>query len=135
MPQTLVEQGESLAALADRVLGDPTRFGELLDINPNLDVFGDLVAGQLIELPELQQVLNMASPRLGRIAQTLNGQQISSTIEQARQLQGYVSSAIDQLQQINNIGDAIEIVEDVEAQVRSGARDLVAITPWLLGGR
>lgn len=132
MPQISVRPGETLQALANRVFnGDVLRFTELLDLNPNLDVFGDLPQEVSIEIPDTAQLFNYARPQLSRITQSING--IAERLPP--NFQGYAQSALSRLAEVNGILDRVEqVAGSAEERLRDYGEPTVLVN-WLLGRR
>lgn len=150
--QTLISApGESLTALSERVFnGDPLRFTEILELNPNLDVFADLPQELEVNIPDASQILNFAQPALTRISQSLGGagrflDQTSAALTQISgnlppELQGYAQEAIDAIGEINGIREEVEqtidgATEQIDSRLRSYQGQAVQLVQWLLGGR
>ena len=142
-----VEPGEDLAQLTARLFGgDPLRFTEVLDLNPDLDVFGDLVQETTLEVPEPSQILRYAQPVFGSVAQALN--QVSGIADQVTgaingvvdalppELQGYAKEALEFVGEINGVtGQARTVLEDAQNQLRKYDGQVTKLVPWLLGGK
>lgn len=147
MASTKVEPGENLSLLASRVFnGDVLRFTELLDLNPDLDVFGELQQELNVEIPSTEQIFNYAKPALtsvGQALQQVNGltSQVSNAIEQFSgqlppQLQGYAKEALEIVGEINGIaGKAQTVLDGAENKLREYEGQAVKLVPWLLGGK
>lgn len=147
MPTTKVEPGENLSLLASRVFnGDVLRFTEILDLNPDLDVFGELTQEIQLNIPSTEQIFNYAKPALTSVGQAL--QQVNGFTEQATNainqisgqlpagLQGYAKEAIALVGEINGIaGKAQTAIDGVEGQLREYEGQAVKLVPWLLGGK
>jgi hypothetical protein len=146
MSTTFVEPGETISSLADRIFDDPLRFPEIFDKNPGLDIFGDLVQGQSINIPEPSQILRYAEPVFGSVSQALGqGEQL---VEKASaliteyggklppELQGYAKEAIEAVGQVNGaIGKAQSILKEGQSSLRKYDGQAVRLVPWLLGGK
>jgi hypothetical protein len=148
MATTIVQPGENLSQLADRILDDPLRFTELLDLNPGLDVFGGLTQELSLEIPEASQILNYAAPVFGSVAQALNSadgflDQVEGVIVNAvddlppqPQLQGYAKEALELVGELNGVvGQAQSIVKEGQEKLRQYEGQAVKLVPWLLGGK
>lgn len=147
MTQLPVNPGESLTALASRVFnGDSLRFTEILDLNPNLDVFSDLLQETQIQIPDVRQVLNFAKPALSRVSSAIGS--AGSILNQAEsaigglsgklspELQGYATQALEQIGELNGIlGDVEVAIAGAESGLREYEGQLVQLVPWLLGGK
>ena len=147
MPSTTVQPGENLALLSARIFnGDPLRFPEILDLNPNLDVFWDLAQEANIDIPTPDQIFNYAQPALTSIGQALqevNGftEQATNAINQVAgqlppELQGYAKEALDIVGEVNGIvGEAQTVLTNATDQLRQYQGKAVKLVPWLLGGK
>ncbi len=147
MSTTKVEPGENLSLLASRVFnGDALRFTEILDLNPDLDVFGELKQELKLNIPSTDQIFNYAQPALTSVGQAL--QQVNGFADQATnainqisgklppQLQGYAKEAIALVGEINGIaGKAQTVLDGAESKLREYEGQAVKLVPWLLGGR
>lgn len=138
MTKISIEPGETISQLSDRIFnGDVLRFTELLDLNPNLDVFGELSEGITVEIPEVSQILNYAKPQLSAVSETITG--ISSTVSAVveklpPQLQGYAKEAVNLLGEINGVvGQAESILGKAEAEINKYGDKPVKVVQWLLG--
>lgn len=147
MSTTKVEPGENLSLLASRIFnGDALRFTELLDLNPDLDVFDDLTQEVELNIPSTEQIFNYAKPALTSVGQALaqvNGftEQATNAINQVAgqlppQLQGYAKEALELVGEINGIvGKAQTVLGEAENQLREYEGQAVKLVPWLLGGK
>lgn len=151
MPQLLTTSpGDTLSSVSDRILNDPLRFPEILDLNPSLDVFSELPQELPIQIPDLAQQLNFAQPALSSISQSVGGvgrwlseaeRQLNSLVGNLpSELQGYAQDAINAVGDINGItGDIQQTVGEglsaAEQSLRSYQGELVQLVPWLLGRR
>jgi hypothetical protein len=144
---------ETLSEVADKVFGDSLRFPEILDMNPNLDVFGDLLDlddGVSIDIPEADQILSFAEPVLSEVSEALGGmgrylEQASSTITSVSshlppQLKGYAQEALDAIGKVNGIKGEVEQYLDkgkslASDKLREYEGQLVQLVPWLLEGK
>jgi hypothetical protein len=147
MAISTVKPGEDLAQLTARLFdGDPLRFTEVLDLNPDLDVFGDLEQETTLEVPEPSQILRYAQPVFGSVAQALN--QVSGITDQVTgaingvvdalplELQGYAKEALEFVGEINGVtGQAKTVLEDAQNQLRKYDGQVTKLVPWLLGGK
>ncbi|BAZ39402.1 hypothetical protein NIES4101_53550 [Calothrix sp. NIES-4101] len=138
MPKISIDAGETISQLSDRIFnGDVLRFTELLDLNPNLDVFGELTQGIEIEIPDVAQILNYAKPQLSAVSETITG--ISSTVSAVveklpSQLQGYAKEAVELLGEINGVvGQAESLLGQAEAEINKYGDKPVKVVQWLLG--
>lgn len=138
-----VEPGEDLAQLTARLFdGDPLRFTEVLDLNPDLDVFADLEQETTLEVPEPSQIMRYAQPVFGSVAQTLNevsgvADQVTGAIDALPpELQGYAKEALEFVGEINGVtGKAKTVLEDAQNQLRKYDGQVTKLVPWLLGGK
>ena len=138
MTKTAIETGETLSQLADRIFnGDVLRFTEILDSNPNIDVFEELSEGLRVEIPEVSQILNYAKPQLSAVSETITG--VSNTVNAVveklpPQLQGYAKEAVELLGEINGVvGKAESILNGAEEQINKYGDNPVKVVQWLLG--
>lgn len=143
--------GEDLPALAARVFnGDVSRFTEILDLNPSLDVFGSLPQELDVNIPQPSQILNFARPALSRVSQSLSGvgrylSEAEKLLNEAKNvipegLQGYASEALDLVGEINGVVGDIEqkastTLDSIDSTLRQYDGQLVQLVPWLLGRR
>ncbi|RCJ20128.1 hypothetical protein A6S26_05250 [Nostoc sp. ATCC 43529] len=132
--------GDSIATLASEIFnGDVTRFTELLDLNPDIDVFGELVEGIDLELPDTSQILNYAKPVLSQIGETLDTATNTLTTLQTQlpgNLQGYAKDALKLLGDVNGVlGDVETTLNKAEEQISSYDGKPVQLVKWLLGGQ
>jgi hypothetical protein len=152
MPQ-LKLTGQTLSEVAEQVLGDSLRFPEILELNPDLDIFGDLLdldEGMSIDIPDAEQILNFASPVLTEVSSALGGmgrylEQASSAISSVSsklppQLQGYAQEALDTIGKVNGIREDVEQYLEkgkslAENKLREYEGQLVQLVPWLLEGK
>lgn len=139
MPR-LVEPGESIAAIASDIFnGDVVRFTELLDLNPDIDVFGELTQSLNIEIPDTSQIFNAAKPLLSQIGETITN--ATGTVEAIAgklptELQGYAKDAIKLLGEVNGVlGEVESTLTKAEEQVREYDGQPVKLVQWLLGGQ
>lgn len=136
MPKTFVESGENLSALSARVFnGDWSRFEEILDLNPELDIFDALPASVEIKIPEVEQILNVAQPALSSVRSAIAG--VSPSLARSvDDIEGYAKEAISLVGKINGtIQEAETIVNDALTEARSYKGKLVQLVPWLLSGK
>lgn len=140
MSAIIAEPGESINAIAHRIFnGDVSRFTELLDLNPDIDVFAELVEGADIKLPDTSQILNYAKPVLSEISETIGG--ATSTISAIQekipaQLQGYTKEALKVLGEVNGVVGEVESVLGKVGETASKYGDKpVQLVRWLLGGQ
>jgi hypothetical protein len=143
--------GETLAEVADQVFGDSLRFPEILGMNPDLDIFGDLLDfdGLSIDIPEVDQVLSFATPALTQVSQAIGGMgryldEASSLISSVSsslppQLQGYAQEALDLIGEVNGFrGEVEQYLEEGKSLLGDKLREyegqLVQLVPWLLEG-
>ncbi|MBH8566710.1 hypothetical protein I8748_31940 [Nostoc sp. CENA67] len=132
--------GDTIASLASQIFnGDVTRFTELLDLNPDIDVFGDLVEGLDLEIPDTSQILNYAKPVLSQIGETLDTATSTLTTLQTQlpgNLQGYTADALKLLGDVNGVlGDVETTLNKTEEQISSYDGKPVQLVKWLLGGQ
>ncbi|NDJ20951.1 hypothetical protein GS682_04685 [Nostoc sp. B(2019)] len=134
------QTGDTIAAIASDIFnGDVTRFTELLDLNPDIDVFGELVEGIDLDLPDTSQILNYARPVLSQIGETIDLS--SSTLNTLQtqlpsNLQGYASDALKLLGDVNGVlGDVETTLTKAEEQVSNYDGKPVQLVKWLLGGQ
>ncbi len=134
------EPGESISAIAHRIFnGDVSRFTEILDLNPDIDVFEELVEGVNIQLPDTSQILNYAKPVLSEISETIGG--ATSTISAIQekippQLQGYTQEALKVLGEINGVvGEVESVLGKAGETVNKYGGKPVQLVRWLLGGQ
>ncbi|MCC5644798.1 hypothetical protein LC607_18000 [Nostoc sp. CHAB 5824] len=137
---TKTQAGDTIAAIASEIFnGDVTRFTELLDLNPDIDVFGDLVEGLDLEVPDTSQILNYARPVLSQIGETLDTASNTLTTLQTQlpsNLQGYAADALKLLGDVNGVlGDVETTLTKAEEQVSSYDGKPVQLVKWLLGGQ
>ncbi len=137
---TTTTPGDSIATLASDIFnGDVTRFTELLDLNPDIDVFGELTQGINLELPDTSQIFNYAKPVLGQVGETING--VTDTISAVQeklpsQFKGYASEALKLLGEVNGVlGDVESTLNKTEEQLQSYDGEPVKLVRWLLGGQ
>lgn len=138
MPKTSIEPGETLSQLADRIFnGDVLRFTEILDLNPDIDIFEELTEGARVEIPEVSEILNYAKPQLSAVSETVTGasKTVSAVVEKLPpQLQGYAKEAVELLAEINGVvGKAESILNNAEAQLNKYGDKPVKVVQWLLG--
>lgn len=138
MPKTIIEPGETISQLADRIFnGDVLRFTEMLDLNPDVDIFDELIEGARVEIPDASQILNYAKPQLSAVSETITGasQTVSAVTEKLPpQLQGYAKEAINLLGEINGVvGKAESVLNGAEAQLNKYGDKPVKVVQWLLG--
>ncbi|MCC5636327.1 hypothetical protein LC593_10745 [Nostoc sp. CHAB 5844] len=137
---TKTQTGDTIAAIASKIFnGDVTRFPELLDLNPDIDVFGDLVEGLDLEIPDTSQILNYAKPVLSQIGETIDTATNTLTTLQTQlpsNLQGYAADALKLLGDVNGVlGDVETTLAKVEEQASSYDGKPVQLVKWLLGGQ
>ncbi|MDM9583096.1 hypothetical protein [Nostoc sp. GT001] len=137
---TKTKSGDTIAAIASQIFnGDVTRFTELLDLNPDIDVFGELVEGLDLELPDTSQILNYARPVLSQIGETLDTATNTLTTLQTQlpsNLQGYAADALKLLGDVNGVlGDVETTLTKTQEQVSSYDGKPVQLVKWLLGGQ
>lgn len=132
--------GDSIATLASDIFnGDVTRFTELLDLNPNIDVFEEITHLISLELPDTSQIFNYAKPVLSQVGETIN--EVTGTIsavqeKQPQQLKGYASEALKLLGEVNGVlGDVESTLNKTEEQLQSYNGEPVKLVRWLLGGQ
>lgn len=132
--------GDSIASLAADIFnGDVTRFTELLDLNPGIDVFGELTQGINLELPDTSQVFNYAKPVLSQVGETISG--VTGTISAIEeklpsQLKGYATEALKLLGEVNGVlGDVESTLNKAEEKLQSYQGEPVQLVRWLLGGQ
>lgn len=151
MSTTTVRPGDTLATVAARVFPGASvqRFSELLDANPDLDIFSDLIEGTELQLPSTEQLESRVQPVLTKIASSLGGAkgylgQAESVINAVsgvlpESLQGYAKEALNIVNEANGvIGEAETILSDVQSTV-GGLRGYegqgVQLVSWLLSGK
>jgi hypothetical protein len=132
--------GDSIATIASDIFnGDVTRFTELLDLNPDIDVFGELTQGIKIELPDTSQILNYAKPVLSGVGETIkNTTDTISAIQDKlpSQLQGYSKEALKLLGEVNGIlGEVESTLDKASSQLQTYSGEPVKLVRWLLGGQ
>lgn len=142
----ITKESDSLNLVAARVFGgDVSRFGEILDLNPDLDVFADLAPAVPLEIPTQEQIENYAQPVLTRIADSAAGARgflgtVQQTINQVSgslpsELQGYASEVLDLVGEANGVLDEAEtIIEQATDKLRTYGNQTNLIS-WLLGGK
>lgn len=133
-----IQPGETISQLSDRVFnGDVLRFTELFDLNPDLDVFGELTEGIEIDIPDAAQILNFAKPQLSAVSETITGfsSTVSTIVEKLpAQLQGYAQEALDLLGEVNGVvGQAESLLGQAEAEINKYGDKPVKVVQWLLG--
>lgn len=132
--------GDTIAAIASQIFnGDVTRFPELLELNPDIDVFGELVEGLDLEIPDTSQILNYAKPVLSQISETLDTATNTLTTLQTQlpeNLQGYAADALKLLGDVNGVvGDVESTLTKVEEKSSTYDDKPVQLVKWLLGGQ
>ena len=146
MAKTIVQPGENLSQLSDRLFGDPLRFTEVLDLNPDLDVFGNLAQETSLEVPEAAQILNYAAPVFGSVSKALNqadgfldqveGAIVNIADDLPPQFQGYAKEALELVGELNGVvGQAQSIVAQGQDKLRQYEGQAVKLVPWLLGAK
>lgn len=152
MPTLTVKPGEQLNALAARVFPgqDVTRFVEILDLNEELDVFGDLPQELSVNIPEPEQILQFAQPVLSEVSEAIGGAkgaiaQVTEQIESVAgklppQFQGYAKQALEVVGQVNGvIGEAEALLEKLPGEATDKLRqyqgEVTRLVPWLLSGK
>lgn len=133
--------GETLQSIAQKQLGDFSKWRELADAN-SLDGISDLVAGSSLKIPDsIQQIAQKAQPLLGKVASGLNGDagKIAATIQQTiSQISDYATEAQQLLGEVNGIfSDLGETAQSIGTQGNAdSARDYqgqaVRLIDWLL---
>lgn len=137
---TTTTSGDSIATLASDIFnGDVTRFTELLDLNPDVDVFGELTQGLKIELPDTYIILNYAKPVLSEVGETIkNTTNTISAIQEKlpSQLQGYSKEALKLLGEVNGVlGEVESTLDKANSQLQTYSGEPVKLVRWLLGGQ
>lgn len=148
MATATAQNADALNLLAARIFpgADVTRFRELLDANPEIDVFGDLAAGAQLELPSTEQIESYAAPVLGKIASSLGGArgylgkaeqvitQISGSLPP--ELQGYAAEALSLVGEANGVLDQAEgVLEQGQGALRDYGGQATNLIQWLLSGK
>lgn len=139
---------DSLSTIAARVFPgrDVTRFREILDQNPELDVFSDLPENFNLQLPSTEQIQSYAQPVLTKIASSLGGAkgflgQAEQMISQVSgklppELQGYAKEALQLTAEANGvIGQAESVLGEAEAGLRDYGGQGTNLIQWLLSGK
>lgn len=150
MPTISINPGETLSELSSRVFGgDVLRFGEILDLNPDMDVFEELPQTQ-IEIPGAEQILNFAQPMLTQIRESIASagrylEQAQSTLSEISQklppqLQGYTKEALVLVSQLNDFQDEAEqFLDDSTALATNKLKEyegkLEQLIPWILNSQ
>lgn len=138
---------DTLSTIAARVFGgDVRRFSEILDLNPDLDVFADLPPELELRLPDRAQIENFARPVLTSIASSLGGArgalgqaeevitQIGGTLPP--ELQGYTQDALDLVGEANTVLERAETaLDEVGDRLRGYDTQATNLVQWLLSGR
>lgn len=143
-----VKPQDTLSTIAARVFPgqDVTRFREILDQNPDLDVFSDLPENFNLQLPSNEQIQSYAQPVLTKIASSLGGakgflgqaEQIISQVsgKLPPELQGYAKEALDFVSEANGIvGQAETVLGEAEAGLRDYGGQATNLIQWLLSGK
>lgn len=150
MATTTVKPGDTFASIAARIFpnAEVSRFTELLDANPDLDLFSDLIEGTELQLPSTAQIESRVQPVLTKIASSLGGAkgylgQAESVINAVsgvlpESLQGYAKEALNIVGEANGVIDNAEtILGDVQSAVggdRAYGGQGVQLVSWLLNG-
>ena len=130
MPSTFVQEGDTLSSIAARVFnGDWERFNEIVELNPDLDIFADLIPDTILNIPEVEQILQVADRELDNIGKPL--QQISNL--NIPILSGYADKALSLVGEINGVKAKAESVyrQLSNRNYKSG----VKLVQWLLENR
>lgn len=143
---TTVRNAETIGMVAARTFpgGDVRRFTEILDQNPDLDVFSDLAAGLNLELPSTEQIQNFAQPVLTQIATSLGGAQgflgqTSATLNKISgnlppELQGYAKEVLDLVGDANGVlTEATTALDQASEALRDYGGQGTNLISWLLG--
>lgn len=147
--EKILPTDSSWYALAERVLGDPLRVDEILQLNPS-KIFKDPASfvGESIKLPSEEQIYDFAKPQLEAVGLALA--EASGTISQVRSilssasdklppsLQGYAKEAIGLSDRLNGITDEVEqfISEDsMKGLISKYGATGTTLVRWLLGKR
>jgi hypothetical protein len=143
-----VRTADALNLIAARVFpgADVSRFTEILDQNPELDVFSDLAAGTELNLPSTEQIQKYAQPVLGKIASSLGGArgylgQAEQVINQVSgklppELQGYAKEALNLVGEANGVLDQAEgILDQGTEALRDYGGQATNLIQWLLSGK
>lgn len=149
MPTIQTQPGDTLSTLADRTFnGDVLRFPEILDLNPEFNVFSELPPSANLNIPDPAQILNYAKPALSRVSKAIGGagrylSEVERVINQVSgalppELQGYAQEALGIVGKVNGIvGDVEQTLNNdaLDGQLRHYEGQLVSLVPWLLNGR
>jgi hypothetical protein len=142
-----VVRGETLSSLAARVFPnqDVTRFIEILDLNPELNVFDEITEGMSINIPSTDQIFGYADPIFEGIANATQKATgiLGDVTEQIQsfsgklppELQGYAAEALEVIGEVNGfLGDVETKIEGVSDQLREYKGKATNLVNWLLSG-
>lgn len=145
MPTIQIKPGDTLKAIAGDIFGgDSSRWREIADLNPNLDIMKALPANISINIPDASQILNFAEPKLTAIAETVT--KAESYLKQGENfikkyesylpsnLQGYAKEALGVIGKLNGVlGKAESTLTNLPKQIRNYLQP-TKLVDWLLHG-
>jgi hypothetical protein len=154
MPDTItILPADALNLVASRVFPgeDVSRFTEILDQIDDPEealttLFGDLVEGDVLPLPSVQQIESFAQPVLTKISASIGGAkgflgEAESAITSISgklppRLQGYAKEALEVVGELNGVlGDAESLLGDAEDKLREYGGQGTSVVSWLLSGK
>lgn len=135
MSQITINAGDTLSAIAQKYLGDSSKWREIAEV-AGINPLENLQVGTTITLPDLGSVINKATPVLNDVAAGLNGAtKVLGTVPDVPVLGDYASYAISQIDKANGVvGLGTQILGDVAFR-QDSARNYngsVKLIDWLL---
>lgn len=110
-----------------------TRFKEIIDVNPDFDIFGN-TAGKKIKLPEKEEILSFAKPILSEASNIISDAKIiAENLDKIPILKGYSKKALETITSASSIikSEPKFIVDNTD----KNNGELAKIIPWLLSGK
>lgn len=153
MPDFTIKPGDALNTIAAKVFPgeNVSRFTEILDQidDPEKAVqtlLGDLIEGQSLALPSVEQIESFAEPVLQEVAASLGGAkgflgQLEGTITDISQklppeLQGYSKEALRLIGEANGVLGKVEgVLGQAKEKLRDYKGQATNLIGWLLSGK
>lgn len=135
MTQIKISAGDTLSAIAQKYLGDPSKWREIAEVT-GINPLENLQVGTTITLPDYSRVIDKATPVLNDVSAGLNqASLVLDTLDGVPVLGGYAKIALTQIDNVNGaVGQATQVLADVAGTVDK-ARNYngsIKLIDWLL---